>query len=242
MRRYRKLGILYTEQDSYCLLDAAAVMLVTPKLAVREEFTTFLNQLRATQQLNQIVINKYYIVLNRQYNFYKEMQRLGKLAATETQIVILTATLLLSKEDKLFQQIYVKQDQVNLFQAETTRLNIAYCVIRVEKVAKKKEVEEIVLGIVQQKLRKHKTGKVVVYSNLVLKVKKLAKKLGCHAYYYKAISKVSMLKKFTASKKQVVVATSALGIGVNILDIQCIIHINQLFTILDYAQKSSRAG
>ena len=43
------------------------------------------------------------------------MQKLGKLAAAETQIVMLTATLLLSKEDKLFQQMYVKREQVKLF-------------------------------------------------------------------------------------------------------------------------------
>ena len=57
------------------------------------------------------------------------------------------------------------------------------------------------LGIVRQKLRKHKTGKVVVYSNLVLKVKELAKKLDCYAYYYKAVGKASMLEEFTAGKK-----------------------------------------
>ena len=96
---------------------------------------------------------------------------------------------------------------------------MAYCIIRVGKAAKKKEVEEIVLGIVQQKLRKHKTGKVVVYGNLVLKVKELAKKLGCYVYYYKAIGKVSILEEFATGKKRIIIAISALEIGVNIPDI-----------------------
>jgi superfamily II DNA helicase RecQ len=43
MRRCRKLGISCAEWDSRRPPDAAAVMLVTPKLAVREEFATFLN-------------------------------------------------------------------------------------------------------------------------------------------------------------------------------------------------------
>ncbi len=68
-------------------------------------------------------------------------------------------------------------------------------------------------------MRKHKTGKVIVYSNLVLKVKKLAKKLDYYVYYYKAIGKVSILEEFAAGKKRVIVAISALEIGVNILDI-----------------------
>jgi superfamily II DNA helicase RecQ len=73
--------------------------------------------------------------------------------------------------------------------------------------------------IVQQKLRKYRKGKVVVYSNLVLKVKKLAEKLDYYAYYNRVVGKVSMLEAFAAGNKQVIVVTSALGIGVDIANI-----------------------
>jgi RecG-like helicase len=53
----------------------------------------------------------------------------------------------------------------------------------------------------------------------VLKVKELAQKLGCYAYYYNAIGKASMLEDFIAGKQRVIVATSALEIGVNIPNI-----------------------
>jgi superfamily II DNA helicase RecQ len=43
MRRCTKLGISCAKWDSRRPLDAAAVVLVTPKLAVGEEFATFLN-------------------------------------------------------------------------------------------------------------------------------------------------------------------------------------------------------
>jgi superfamily II DNA helicase RecQ len=59
----------------------------------------------------------------------------------------------------------------------------------------------------------------VVYSNLVLKIKALAKKLGCNVYYYNAIGKASILAGFIANKQQVIIVTSALGIGVNIPNI-----------------------
>jgi superfamily II DNA helicase RecQ len=219
MRRCRKLGISCAEWDSCRPPDAAAVVLVTPESAVGEEFATFLNRLRATRQLDRIVIDECHIVLNRRYDFRKEMQKLGKLASAETQIVMLTATLPPSEEDELFRRMYVERDQVDLFRAETARTNVAYRVIRVGKAAKKKEVEEMVLGMVQQKLRKHKTGKVVVYGNSVPKVKELAKKLDCHAYHHKAVGKASMLEEFAAGKKRVIVATSALGMGVDIPDI-----------------------
>jgi superfamily II DNA helicase RecQ len=58
---------------------------------------------------------------------------------------------------------------------------------------------------------------VVVYGNSVPKVKALAEQLGCDAYHYKAVGKASMLQAFAAGNKRVIVATSALGIGVDIL-------------------------
>jgi hypothetical protein len=51
--------------------------------------------------------------------------------------------------------------------------------------------------------QKHKTGKIVVCSNSVAKVKKVAKKLSCHVYRYKAIAKASISEEFVADNKRV---------------------------------------
>jgi superfamily II DNA helicase RecQ len=50
-----------------------------------------------------------------------------------------------------------------------------------------------------------------------------------------------MLADFIAGKQRVMVATSALGIEVDIPNIRCIIYVDWPQTILDYAQKSGRA-
>jgi superfamily II DNA helicase RecQ len=242
MRQCRKLGISCAEWDSRRPPDASAVVLVTPESAVGEEFATFLNRLRAMRQLDRIVIDECHIVLNRRYNFRKDMQRLGKLAAAETPVVMLTATLPPSEEDGLFRRMYVERDQVALFRAETARTDVAYQVVRVGTATKKKGVEELVLRMVRQKMRKHMTGKVVGYGNLVPKVKVLAEQLGCDAYHHKAVGKASMLQAFAAGTQRVVVTTSALGMGVDIPDNRCIVHIDWPFTVLDYAQESGRAG
>jgi superfamily II DNA helicase RecQ len=81
----------------------------------------------------------------------------------------------------------------------------------------------------------------VIYSNLVVKVKTLVEKFSCDAYYYDAVGKASMLADFIAGKQRVIVVTSALGIGVDIPDIRCIIYVDWPRIILDYAQESSRA-
>jgi hypothetical protein len=59
------------------------------------------------------------------------MQQLSRLVAAETQIVILTATLLLSKEGKLFCCMHFVLEQVKIFRAPTAQTNIAYYVVKI---------------------------------------------------------------------------------------------------------------
>jgi superfamily II DNA helicase RecQ len=89
---------------------------------------------------------------------------------------------------------------------------------------------------------KYRTGKLIVYGNSKPKVKSFAEQLDCHAYHADAMGKASMLADFMAGKQRVIVATSALGMGMDIPDVRCIIHIDWPFTMLDYAQESGRAG
>jgi superfamily II DNA helicase RecQ len=91
-----------------------------------------------------------------------------------------------------------------------------------------------VLATVQRKLRKYKAGKIVVYGNSVPKVKVLAEKFGCQAYYHAAVGKAGMLEAFMAGRQRIIVATSTLGMGVDVPDIRCIIHMDWPFIQCDY--------
>jgi superfamily II DNA helicase RecQ len=51
-----------------------------------------------------------------------------------------------------------------------------------------------------------------------------------------------MLADFIAGQQRVIVATSTLGMSMNIPDIRCIIHVDRPRTILHYAQESGGAG
>ena len=154
------------------------------------------------------------------------MQQLSRLTVAKTQIVLLTATLPPTEEDELYRRMHYERGQVKMLRQPTTRTNVAYQTIKISRSVKKKDVKSIVVKVVRQRMRKYRTGRLIVYSNSKLKVKALAEQLDCHAYHADAVGKSSMLADFIAGKQRVIVATSALGIGVDIPDVQCIIHIN----------------
>jgi superfamily II DNA helicase RecQ len=84
---------------------------------------------------------------------------------------------------------------------------------------KKQKVEAVVVNKARQKIQQYKSGKIVIYGNSVAKVKTLAEKFSCDAYYHNTVGKASMLADFIAGKQRVMVATSALGIEVDIPNI-----------------------
>ena len=171
MRRCKKLGIACAEWESRHPPDGAAVVLVTPESAVGETFMTFLNRLRATRQLDRIVIDECHVVLNRRYTFRKKMQQLGKIVTAETQIVMLTATLPPSEEDELFRRMHFEREQVRMFRDDTARTNVAYGVVRVGKEVRRKALDELVVQTIERKKRRYALGKVTVYGNNIKRLR-----------------------------------------------------------------------
>jgi superfamily II DNA helicase RecQ len=87
-------------------VDGASIVLVTPEKAVSPEFGTFVSRVRQTQRLDRIVIDECHVILNDRWDFRQEMQQLGKLAFAETQMLLLTATLPPSEEQRLFKRMH----------------------------------------------------------------------------------------------------------------------------------------
>lgn len=105
----------------------AQIMFVTPKAAVSKAFSHYINQQRVIRQLDCIIINKCYVVLDSLGGFRSQVLALRNLIQAETQMGYLPATL----------RPRVKQHFINViglppkrpsqwFQGRTTRKNIQY--------------------------------------------------------------------------------------------------------------------
>ncbi len=131
-----KLGIEYIEQSSRQLYKQALVVLVTLEAAVRESFRYFVNQQQAIGQLDWIVVDKCYIVLDLEARGRQQLQVLGlrRLVKAETQLVYLIATLQLADKAKFRQLVRLlgkgrgrgRGRGIKWFQSATIYRNVQY--------------------------------------------------------------------------------------------------------------------
>lgn len=162
-------------------------------------------------------------------------------------MVFLTATLPPSEEERLWARMRCTRADVSVFRARTSRANVAYRVwepvMEAPYGGPHRWIQApCVTAFIQDRVRRAGTGKVIVYAPVVAHVTIMASMLGCEAYYHEQMDKAGILERFRGGPAQVVVATSALGMGVDIPDIRSIIHLGRPRTLLDYAQESGRAG
>ena len=104
-RRYKKVGIKCVKQDSRKLYKWALVVLVTPELAVNKSFRNFINRQRVIGQLERIVINEYYIVLDLISGQRTRILGLQDLVKAEIQLVYLIATIQPGKQGEFIRLI-----------------------------------------------------------------------------------------------------------------------------------------
>jgi superfamily II DNA helicase RecQ len=70
----------------------------------------------------------------------------------------------------------------------------------------------------------------------------LAERLGCGVYYSDAKRKTESLESWEKGESEVLVATGALGAGVDVSGIEFVLLLGEGFGLIDYVQESGRGG
>jgi superfamily II DNA helicase RecQ len=141
-----------------------------------------------------------------------------------SQMIMVTATLPVSKTEALKTNMFWSGLEVREFRMRTARTNIRYSVYTVE--GSQREHDEAVVRVVEFKFRQYQPGKMIVYCNSTTGVSKYADMLGVDAYYSDADLKAEKFEDFRSRRTQLIVATSALGLGIDIPDIRAVVHVD----------------
>jgi hypothetical protein len=148
--------------------------------------------------------------------------------------VLLTATLPPVLEQRLGDSMQIRC--ATYIRACTVRLNTRYVV----SWCRRGEGEE--MGVAMCRRRQLSGGeKGVVYCSSKAQCERLARELNCGYYHAEDVDRADRLAEW-AEGRGFIVATSALGTGVDFLGIVFILHMGMPWSMIDYAQESGRGG
>jgi superfamily II DNA helicase RecQ len=239
MVRCAAIGITAREWEVDRQVDDASIVFVTPETAAQNpSFRSFAQRNR--RRLDRIVIDECHVVLNESTTFRRHLQRLGGLVKMASQMIMVTATLPVNKVETLMTNMFWSGLAVREFRMRTARTNIRYSVCTID--GSQREHDEAVVRVVEAKFRQYQPGKMIVYCNSTTGVSKYADMLGVDAYYSDADLKAEKFEDFRGGRTQLIVATSALGLGIDIPDIRAVVHVDWPFGMIEYSQEGGRAG
>ncbi|KAH0424146.1 hypothetical protein CcaCcLH18_11710 [Colletotrichum camelliae] len=234
-----KAGITSHVWQSQKNNQAASIIFITPKSVVTKGFRDFIAQLEGRQALDRVIVDECHVVLKGSRSFQPQLRELREaIREFSVQTVCLTATLAPTDEAAFFHAIQLEaswrtgdKDDVEL--EKLNAVEAKACQVAVEWVNKL--------------LASGGRGKAVVYTTSIKRVEHLGSALGCATFFSNVNStegKAAQLKAWRQSNRAegVVVATNALGLGINIPDVQLIIHTNMPTGLQRFMQESGRAG
>ena len=167
-------------------------------------------------------------------------------------MVYLTAILPLNKEKEFFELINMRPEDMTMIRTSTTRSNIAYSMQMVAVITPKEASEAVTIRvreILDQKLEEYPwPAKMIIYCNIVMATDALATALNCNAYHRDIDTRdgkaerlrawISGMERERYGRGQVIIATNALGLGIDVPDIRVVIYVEIPFEMADYAQQS----
>lgn len=213
------------------------LVIVSADRAVQGEFLHFAQGLQLHKQLAYLFFDECHVALT-DTSYRVRLQRLWELRYLSCPFVCLTATLLVSLESKLRERLLIPQ--AHIFRRSTARGTIRYSV---REVGEEDSLLNAAVELVQTlPLPFGKRG--IIYVRSYNAGEELQEILEYPFYNAKSDEKAVVLKEWVngGGSGGWIIATGALGTGVNIANIIYIIHIGRPYGLTSFIQQSGRGG
>ncbi|KAJ6438049.1 recq family helicase [Purpureocillium lavendulum] len=223
------------------------VVIVSAEAASSDDFLQWAADLRVRDRLDRVVIDECHLMFTAANEYRRKLRALVLLRNLGCAFVFLTGTLppLCQRE---FGEAMQLQNPLYI-RASSHRTNVEYLV---QRVGNGRGVTEVIqrakarLGLTT----KGGAGKGIVYCATHAKCQMLARQLKCHYYHgtpddadaHFFAQREEGFQAWLRGESPYIVATSALGTGIDVPGITHVIHFGAPYSIIDYAQEAGRAG
>jgi len=162
-----------------------------------------------------------------------------KLLSFAVQFIFMTATHPPVMKRSFDEALLLKNPDPTYIRAVIHRREIAYSVERVDEEGESAESRAIEF-IRSQKLKAGE--KILVFSRYIKTIERLREALGCAIYHANEPTKAAQLKAWQDGDVQIMVASSALGVGMNVDKVMLVVHVGVAWGCMSFSQESGRAG
>jgi superfamily II DNA helicase RecQ len=200
-------------------------------------FTGFLGYARLLQEkglLRRVFVDECHLAFTAS-DWRPKMAWLPSVRGLRCPTIMLTATLPLVLEFEL--EASMAAETAKYIRAVTTRVRTRYIVHECKAGA----VEEEAMALCRRMQKHLGFWKGVVYSRSRAQCERIAGELKCAYYHAGAVDNEERLASWL-EKGGLIVATSALGTGVDFPGVVFVLHVDLPYGMIDFAQESGRAG
>src|SRR4030095_8602396 len=209
------------------------IVIVVAETATSKEFAEYALGLYLRRELDRIFIDEAHKLIT-DLNYRPKLRELRRLVLP-VPLIYLSATFPPSIERQFEQQNLLTN--ATYLRTSTNRISTMYEV----RICPDNVLQDQVRNFVS--VAREKSGsKIIIFCPSKNLCDTLAKMLNCGTYYSRENPRLDHLEAFKSGMTDLIVATGALGAGINVSQVHWILHIGIPYGAIDYVQESGRAG
>jgi superfamily II DNA helicase RecQ len=210
------------------------LIVVSADRAVGGKFLHYAKGLELSGQLAHVFFDECHVAFT-DTSYRERLRELYALRYLECPFTGLTATLIVELEDVLRERLSIPN--AIIFRRSTMRRTIRYRVMDSAN-----EAPSVVATQFVQQLQLPSQKRGVVYVRSYTTGKVMSEALNCPFYKAKADDKGEILQEWIQGAGGWIVATGALGTGINIEGIVYVVHVDRPYGLTSFMQQSGRGG
>jgi superfamily II DNA helicase RecQ len=214
--------------------NPAALVFVSADFVAGSQFLSYAQLLSAKGILRRVFVDESHLTFTAS-DWRPKLAQVRAVRGLRVPTIMLTATLPVLLEFELEESMAAQM--ARYIRAVTTRTKTRYIV----EVCKPGKLEEKTLELCRRMKKHLGFRKGVVYSRSRDQCERLARELKCAYYHAGAADNEERLKAWL-ERGGLIVATSALGTGVDFPGVVFTLHVDIPYGMIDFSQESGRAG